>query len=134
MCKGVRAAQIPFVNSADSKLLDLVARRYGKLPSEILGLDPWAGFQLDTALAFKYDLEDKDFILNQIDQIISGFNMIAKVLGAKGVKPLPKRKPLEQKIKEEIEKNRDIIKSNDGVPTINQLLGVYGGKGVVLNK
>ena len=60
--------------------------------------------------------------------------MIAKVLGAKGVKPLPKRKPLEQKIKEEIEKNRDIIKSNDGVPTINQLLGVYGGKGVVLNK
>lgn len=59
--------------------------------------------------------------------------MVAKTLGAK-VKKLPKRKSLEEKIREEVEKSKLIPKSSDEVPTIDELLSIYGGKGVVLSK
>lgn len=79
-----------------------MAKRYpNRRPSDYLDLDEWTGFQLDTALAVKYDLEEKEFILELHDSILEYLVNVMRSMGAKAKKP-PRKKLLEQ-MKEESE-------------------------------
>lgn len=90
-------------------------------------MDEWTGFQLDYALAYRFSLEDQDFVRLQTYQIMTGFAGLAKAMGAKGAK-VEKFKP---QIPDEIEfKKRD----PNYIPTVEEAILAFGGKGVVMKR
>lgn len=104
-----------------------MCKRYpGKRPSDYLDLDSWTGFQLDLALAVRYDLQDKDFIRLQTHEIITAIGSLMKAMGAKNINfPV---------FKETVPSERDKIPDPDYIPTVDEIISVYGGKGTVLKK
>ena len=68
-------------------------------------------------------MEDKDFILDIAHQMMEGFGMVARSMGAK-VK-IPERKRL-------IDNSPQA--DPNYVPTVGEVLSRYGGKGTVLRR
>lgn len=110
------------MTSTHASLLDRVSKRYGVRPSQILQLDEWTGFQLDAALATKFDVEDKDFLLDVIhDLIIPAIDNVVRASGAK-MKQRPKRKKL-------IDQLRGTPKFDPNyIPTVEEVLSSLGNK------
>lgn len=117
MCRGSRA----FVESDSAALVDLTAKRYSKLPSELIGItSKYYAFQLDLAMAVRYDYEDKDFVEYQTYQITTLLRLVAKSLGVqfKGKEPeFIKRIDQINKAKED--------KKPKGIPLVTDLLAMW---------
>lgn len=110
-------------------MLDKVCQRYSRLPSEVLELDEFTGYQLDTAMALRFDLKDKDFTLDIVDQILTGMENIMRSQGAK----VKKRKKRKRFIPEQ--KQKDVVNKHDPnyVPTVDELLKAHKRNGTIIS-
>lgn len=87
------------------KHLDLVCHRYPfRRPSDYLGLKGYEALRFDLASAYLGEFYEFDRQYSMLDEIIAGLVMVAKSMGAKGIK-IPKRPKLvgnlfEEEIKE----------------------------------
>jgi len=94
------------VRTDQAYLLDQIAKRYGGKPSDYLELDEYESFQFDAGMAVRYNALDADDRNEIVTAILNTINGLAKVWGAKNVKPT-KYDPVVERPKE---KNKgDII-------------------------
>lgn len=76
----------------------MVAKRYGKRPSEILGItEPWDAYQLDVALAYQGEKQDNKNKINMIENITEHILIVAKAVNPK-IK-ITKKKPQSEQSK-----------------------------------
>ena len=94
------------------------------MPSDYIdGLDSYQAFQLDVALAMKYDLTEQDERLDMLETIVFGIENLIRVQGGK----IAKRKP-RQHIVQEKQGDRDEL------PLLDDILASIGGDGNVIVK
>ena len=105
-------------------MVDLICQRYpGRRPSDVLGLDEWTGFQLNSALAMRGWLEDREREVTYLDEIREMLALLCKVWGAK------------VSFKKQRGKSR-LWEARDDIPDASQVLAGWGGisKGTVVRK
>lgn len=102
-----------FVDSPDAKFVDQTAVRYGRTPSQIIGLtdkngnpDRYYGTLLDIALANKFSLDDEDVTDMRIYKIVSYIASIGKAWKVKYKNDKPERRVdiLKREAKKEMQK------------------------------
>jgi hypothetical protein len=98
-------------------LVDIICKRYpNKKPSDYLDIeDKWTAFQIDSALAFAGEYEDREFQMTLVESINDHLVNVMRALGAK-----VKRKP-----------KRTEESSLEGRP-LNEVLTLLGGAGSVI--
>jgi hypothetical protein len=120
-----------FLVSDNALLLDLVCRRYpGRLPSDHYGdeLDDYQKWQIDSGLAYRGYFDDME---HENDMFYNLANYLVGIMRSSGndkvetpQPPLPLRKRPEDFVK---------ITKATPIPTIDQLLGLLGGAGTVID-
>ncbi len=105
------------------RLLDLVAKRYPTTkPSDYMPhLDEYDAWQLDSALALRYSLEEKEDFAEHLHIVKEHIKGLMKVLGAKGIKVKQYERQFSNKPKKE-------NNSDDDLPLVSDIMKSLGGK------
>lgn len=71
-----------------ARLLDIVCKRYGLRPSDLLGedLDEYQAFQFDAGVAFRYTMIERDDHNRDLNTIMNGVNALLRAQGQKNAK------------------------------------------------
>jgi hypothetical protein len=101
-----------------------VCKRYpNRRPSNYVGLTGYEALRFDLASAYLGEYSDYDREGSHIDEILSGFVMLAKVQGAKKIKQ-PKRKRLVGELFEKEHK----------MPTVEEVIAQLNTPGTVIER
>lgn len=85
-------------------------------------LDEWTGFQLDSALALRFDLEEKEFTLSIVDALLEGLANVSRSMGAKV------RRGVRQKLIDNMYDERQKQIASGDLPTLDEALLVFGAR------